>query len=568
MPPIESMGTVLSTDILIIGAGMAGLAAAISAKEASPRVNVLVVDKAVCGWGGKANKGGGNISYVDPADGIQPFVEYHVRNMGCFLEDQELLAAYASESRGNLELLESWGVHIFRDARREPKYIRWTEGLPWRMAVMDQDMTINMLRHALKLGVRFMDHMAMVDLLKNGGQVVGAVGFSVIEGTCIVAKAKQTILANGCQNYRLMRRWASGRGDGIAAAYRAGAAMRNAEFGNFINWVFTDTKEVCQGAEDVLYNAKGQNISKAVRPVIEADVHSKEVAAWWREIKAGNGPICANMAENFINNVTSQAFHTDALAVRPISTAFWSRTIGKAMAAAKNKGPMQEVMPGFIGEQGCIKVDHRMATTLPGLLAIGDTSFTGSSWAGAVPAPPGRMRGSGLGNAVFSGVRGGRAAAEKVAGIASPSVDAAQVAEIKAIIFAPMTRADGIPAATLVREIQSVMAPVGYSICKRQDRMEEALKRVQQIKNKLPDLGAADWHYLSACHEVRAMAICAELFYRTSLERKESRGWHIREDYPETDNSLFLKWVDVTESNGRMTITTENVPIEKYPVRP
>ena len=66
-----------------------------------------------------------------------------------------------------------------------------------------------------------------------------------------------------------MRRWSSGRGDGIAAAYRAGAQMRNAEFGNFINWIFVDSRDVCQGAEDVLYNAKGEHITKAIRPVIE-----------------------------------------------------------------------------------------------------------------------------------------------------------------------------------------------------------------------------------------------------------------------------------------------------------
>ena len=143
----------------------------------------------------------------------------------------------------------------------------------------------------------------------------------MLGGDCVVAKAGAVVLANGNQCYKLMRRWASAGGEGIAAAYRAGAEMRGAEFGNFINWVFVDTKEVCQGADDVLYNAKGEHITKAIRPKIECDVDSKEVVAWWREMKAGNGPICANMPENYIMNVTSAAFHTDALAVRPISTA-------------------------------------------------------------------------------------------------------------------------------------------------------------------------------------------------------------------------------------------------------
>ena len=101
--------------------GIGGLAAAITAKETSPDVDVLVVDKACPGWSGKANKGGGNISYVEPEDGVDNFVAYHVRNIGYFLEDQELLRAYGEESRGNLDRLESWGVHIYRHEDGSPK---------------------------------------------------------------------------------------------------------------------------------------------------------------------------------------------------------------------------------------------------------------------------------------------------------------------------------------------------------------------------------------------------------------------------------------------------------------
>jgi succinate dehydrogenase/fumarate reductase flavoprotein subunit len=567
MAKLESLGTVFSTDILVIGGGIGGLAAAITAKEASPDVDVLVVDKACSGWSGKANKGGGNISYVDPEDNVDEFVKYHVKNIGYFLEDQELLRAYGEESRGNLDRLESWGVHIYRKEDGSPKYVRWTEGLPWRMAVMDQDVTLNMLQHARKQGTKFIDRVAIVDLLKEGDRVTGAIGFSIIDGACHIIKAKATIIANGGQNYRLMRRWSSGRGDGIAAAYRAGAEMRNAEFGNFINWIFVDSRDVCQGAEDVLYNAKGEHITKAIRPVIECDLHSKEVVAWWKEMKAGNGPVCANMAENRILNEIVPAFHSDALAVRPIATAFWGRTIGKAMSAATKKGPMQEVVPGFIGEQAPIKVDHRMATTLPGLFAIGDASFTGSAWAGAVPMP-GRMRGTGLGFATFSGVRCGPAAATYVSGAAEARIDPAQAEVLKERMFAPLARTSGVEAPELVRSIQDVMSPAGNSIYMRQDRLEAALNRVMEIKEKASELRAKDWHYLSAGNEVRSMLTSAEMFYRAALTRKESRGWHMREDYPQTDNTNWLKRIIIQNRKGEMLLTTEAVPVEKYPCKP
>ncbi len=168
MATLESLGTVLSADLLIVGGGIAGLACAIRAKEVDPEVDVLVLDKVVSGWGGKANKGGGNIVFMDPADGIDTFLDFHLHNVGEFLEDQELLRDFANESRGNLERLESWGVHIYRDEAGEPKYVRWLPEQPWRMAVLDQDLTLNMAKHARQLGVRFRDRVEIVDLLKDG----------------------------------------------------------------------------------------------------------------------------------------------------------------------------------------------------------------------------------------------------------------------------------------------------------------------------------------------------------------------------------------------------------------
>ena len=566
MATLDSLGTVLTADLLIVGGGIAGLACAISAKETDPDVDVLVLDKVVAGWGGKANKGGGNIVFMDPADGIDNFVDFHVHNVGEFLEDQELLRDFGNESRGNLERLESWGVHIYRDDAGEPKYVRWLPEQPWRLAVLDQDLTLNMAKHARKLGVRFMDRVEIIDLLKDGERVCGAIGFGMVDGACVVVQAGAVVLANGNQCYKLMPRWSSAGGEGIAAAWRAGAAMRGAEFGNFINWVFADTKEVCQGAEDVLYNTKGENISKRVRPTLESDVASKEVVEWWNEVKAGNGPICANMAENYVNNEIVPAFHEDTLAVRPVSMKFWGLTIGKAMAASTVHGPMQPVMPGLNAELSPIKVDHQMATTVPGLFAIGDACYAGACLAGAVPAPPGRMRGSGLGFATFSGVRCAPAAVA-AARAAAGQPDAAQAEALKARIFAPLGRT-GMAAPDMVRAVQDVMAPVGYALYKSADRMEEALDKVLALKAQVPTLAAGDPHYLAACHVAESMVLGAEMFYRASLVREESRGWHLREDFPQRDDAKFLKWIELRDADGEMAVSLHDVPVDTYSLRP
>lgn len=571
MTKLERLGRVLSADVLVVGGGIAGLTAAIRAKEEAPDVSILVVDKATCGLGGKANKGGGNLAFLAPEDGVDEFLKFRVEQVGCYLEDQELLRDFLSEMYGVLERIETWGCTVFHNPDGSYVYVRYADQMPWRMALCEQDITESMLRFSKKQGTKFMDHVAIVDLLKDGDRVCGAVGFSVLDGTFYTFEAKAVILANGNQNYKLMRRWASGRGDGIAAAYRAGAEMRNAEFGGFINWVFADTKEVCQGAETVLYDSKGVNLTKQVRPEMEADLGSKEVVAWYKTMLAGDGPVYANMAENELARFSERAFHSDGVATRPITTKFWTLTIGKAMAASKNPGPMQEVIPGFIGEQSPVRVDHQMATSVPGLYAVGDVAAAGVAWAGAVPAPPGRMRGGGMMGAMWMAMRGGVAAAAYVrggSGAAEPSVEVAQAEALKARIFAPLERSGGVEPPELIRAIQDIMSPVGNSIYKEQARMEAALDNVLSVKTQLGRVCAKDWHYLAACNEVESMVNSAEQFLRASMLRTESRGWHVREDYPERDDENWLQWIILKDVDGEMILSTERIPMERYSLKP
>jgi succinate dehydrogenase/fumarate reductase flavoprotein subunit len=260
------------------------------------------------------------------------------------------------------------------------------------------------------------------------------------------------------------------------------------------------------------------------------------------------------------------AFHEDKLAVRPVSMKFWGLTIGKAMAASTVKGPMQPVMPGLNAELAPVKVDHQMATTLPGLFAIGDTCYAGTCLAGAVPAPPGRMRGSGLGFATFSGARCAPVAVA-AARAASGRPDAGQAEALKVRIFAPHGRT-GMRAPEMVRAVQAVMAPVGYSIYKSAERMHEALDKVLALKTQVPALAAPDPHYLAACHVAESMVLGAEMFYRASLAREESRGWHLREDFPKRDDANFLKWIELCDQGGEMALSLHDVPIDGYPIKP
>jgi succinate dehydrogenase/fumarate reductase flavoprotein subunit len=151
------------------------------------------------------------------------------------------------------------------------------------------------------------------------------------------------------------------------------------------------------------------------------------------------------------------------------------------------------------------------------------------------------------------------------AGAGAP--DAGRAEALKARIVAPLGRS-GMAPAELVHAVQDVMVPVGYSICKSAGRMSEALDKVLALKERVPELAADDPHHLAACHVAEAMVLGAELFYRASLAREETRGWHIREDFPARDDAHFLKWIEIAPDGDGMAVSLHDVPVDTYPLRP
>jgi succinate dehydrogenase/fumarate reductase flavoprotein subunit len=107
-----------------------------------------------------------------------------------------------------------------------------------------------------------------------------------------------------------------------------------------------------------------------------------------------------------------------------------------------------------------------------------------------------------------------------------------------------------------------------YSVYMHADRIDKALNIVLEAKELVPTMKAVDYHDLLSCREAEAMVLSAELHYRASAMRKESRGWFLREDYPEMDNKNWLKWIIAKNVDGEMTFTTEDVPYQKWAVQP
>jgi succinate dehydrogenase/fumarate reductase flavoprotein subunit len=559
---MKTTETALNADVLLIGGGFGGLAAAIRIKELSPDASVLLVDKQTIGWGGKANKGAGVLWVLAPEDNLEAFVDFHVKNIGIYLNDQDLLYAMARESYGAAVKLADWGVKVLKTPAGELDVSRLPLG--WSLAAVDLDMMQPLRAMAAKLGVKLVDKTQVVELLKQDERIAGAVGFNLLDGRLAVFNAKATILANGDCDFGVMRMWANATGDGIAAAYNAGAEMRNAEFGNFYDVINKGTGIPVVFGFHHLHNAQGEHISSRYIHGPQPDIPISIILGMEKEIMEGRGPIYIDMTEYASSMGNGGIFKWD----RPHLKALFEREFAKEQQYGPPPAKRIEVSLGFTGELSPVKVDHEMKTTVPGLWAIGDTSYAGSAWAGATEAPPGRLRGSGLMNALLSALMAGPSVSRYITEAASSSADSSELERLRDSIFEPLKRETGYLASDAIESVQEAVIPVKYSMRRNRERLEEALTKIEKVQARLPELYAKDPHELGRCHEASCIALCAEIEFKAALARTESRGWHYREDYPQRDDENWLKWIIVKKVQGKMVITTEAVPVERFKIKP
>jgi len=560
---IDDLTEVVSTDVLIIGGGIGGLVTAVKAKEANPDIDVLVVEKQTAGWAGKATKIGGILAFLGPDKKEDKFLDFQVRNSGFYLNDQDLLIKYLRNSFQAIKDFEEWGAKLARTPDGKLVAIPTFYAPELSSTFIDIDLMLPIRARARKLGTKFLDKIHVVELLKSDNKIIGAVGFNIITGQFYVFKAKATVLANGSCGYKVRRFWVAGTGDGIAAAYRAGAEMRNAEYGNLYgHTVWKDTDSGMVGYQ-YLVNAKGENLAKKYLPnegPTGVFLPVPLAIGLEKEITEGRGPIY------YAPPPGNQGYNKEGL---PKITAWTRRMAEKEIKYGLPPGTRREIEVPLHGETSCVKVDHEMRTSLEGLWAIGDTSYAGSAVAGAVCSPPGIVPGSGIMFAVISAAWAGPSAAHYAAGTDfGKDISTQEIKDLRESIFQPLKRSKGIPPGDVIAALQEVTAPIKFNLRRSRERLNQALAVIENLKNQLPELQAKDFHYLSKCHEVNSMVLCAELTYRAALMREESRGSHYREDFPERDDKNWLKWIIIKQQNGKMSLSTQSVPIERYQIKP
>lgn len=544
---------------MIVGGGVAGLIAANRASASG--LKVVVVEKATAGLAGQAIMSGGMAWVIGPDDDLDAWAKWQVAR-GDYLNDQWIVYALAQRSYSAYRELLAWGMPFACDSAGRLRLFH-PPGFPaahWMASFDHSTLTSRLRLRALEQGVTICNKTQIVELLQMDGRIVGAAGFDVLDGHGVLIQARAVILANGSCDFKVERLFGNSCGEGIAAAYRAGAEMRNAEFGNLYGPRFKEMDLTFRGALLAqLRNGEGENIFERYVAPDQAENLNHLIQGMAREVQAGRGPITldfSRLPSDFDDSHRPSTEH-------PANP---ERLVSRLAGLGLVDGPCHEVVPGFMGKLSPVRVDAMYRATLPGLWAIGDVSHLGSAWEGAIPG--GEVGGPCMAYAIISGLDGGATAAAFAAESPPVALDDDQIHQAEAVIFAPLHRSNGITPNQVLDGARSLACALPFSLFRSHSSLNTALGRLARLQEQAVDLKAADSHDLLKCHEASSLIVCLEMALRAALLRTESRGAHLREDHPHQDDEKWLCWITLCQRDGQMVLATERLPIEKYPFQP
>jgi len=531
-----------SADVLVIGGGIAGLTAAIQARNAG--AEVIVADKGTIGWAGQAAMAGGFVWFVAPDENPNDFVRY-IANKGDGLCDQHFALDIASKSYPVFSKLAEWGVAFDRDENGLPRRFHSEAFAPVISGTTFPSLEImrSLAEIAREKGVRFLDKTPLVEPIINSGRVVGATGFEIISAVPVVVHAGATILASGSCDYRVERLFRASCGDGIRFAWLAGARMRNAEFGNLYNPKFKTWDGTFRGMPvQHIRNSKGKRIHDLYHYSGEGEELGIFLVGMACEINEGRGPCTLDFA----------AIPEEEDTQRPKGdhSSNPERLITKMLQRDPASVTSQHVIDiAFVGKLSLVWVDRNYRTSIHGLFAIGDISHMGSSFEGEIQG--GEIPGPSITYAAVSGFDAGVVAAKE----AAQSKQKASNEEVnRAVerIIAPLLRMEGASPSKIIAAVQEVMCHTDVNFIRRGERLKKIRASLSYLHPQAANLKAEDGHSLATCCETLSILLCADLTTKAELLRIESRGSHLREDCPERDDVQRLKWIELFRNGDKI----------------
>ena len=548
----------IETDVLIIGAGPSGMWTAKHLKELEPGLQVTVVDKAGADWGGLMTMSEGDFDAVTPEENIDEWVKDLVYYWDG-LCDQELMETLFRASYDRLCEYEKLGCTY---TRKEDGNFK---GIPQRgldnvklcitkvKGTGGEDMRDSLNKEMRRLDIQRIGRIMVTELLQQDGHITGAVGFHVRTGQFYSFAAKAVVIACGRGGWKCSYGKNTSTGEGLLLAYQAGAELCNMEFAEVWNVpkLFSwegQTVLLPLGAKFV--NAKGESFMERYSPVLKGntDPHYTTMAMAM-ETKAGRGPIYFD---------TSDLKEEDREFVQP--AAGWQLLNHNKL---KNIGidffrGTTEWQPQILSSFGGIVADAYGRTKVKGLYAVGRSRFLDAGvYIGgfdlSTTATTGYLAAEGIHQYL------------QQEGSAISTQPSKEDLETKRSLLSEQLQKTGVNGKEVLRKIQELVLPYNVSILKSEKSLNSALHELQQIqKDLLPEMGSGDAHYLMKCKEIEAIAIVTEMFLKASLMRKETRGGHYREDYPQRDDQNWLGWIKIRQENGNMKLHLEPVPLKTY----
>jgi succinate dehydrogenase / fumarate reductase, flavoprotein subunit len=526
-------------DVLVIGAGGAGLRAAIEALGQGASVGV--VSKSLLGKAHTVMAEGGiaaAMANVDSADGWKPHFRDTMRG-GKMLNNWRMAQLHAQEAPERVKELEQWGA-LF-DRTEDGRILqRAFGGHTFRRLCHVGDRTgLEMIRtlqdRGVHLGFDVYMECTIVRLLTDGQRCAGAVAYWRETGRFVVFKAKSVVMATGGigKAWPITSNSWEYTGDGMALAYEAGADLMDMEFVQFhpTGMVWPPgvqgilVTEAVRGEGGILRNKNGERFMERYDPK-RMELSTRDVVARsiYTEVKEGRGTehggayldISHKPAEYVKKKLPSMYHQFKELADVDIT-----------------KGPM-EVGPTCHYMMGGIRVEAETAqSSLPGLFAAGEAA------AGLHGAN--RLGGNSLSDLLVFGRRAGLAAAQHAKQVSAPNLDEGQISAAEGEALSAFQRQGGENPYAVHRDLQKVMQNL-VGIFRTREDMEKALGELAKLKERAAHTSVEGsrmfnpgWHMAI---ELKSMLTVSEAVTRSALVRDESRGAHSRIDFPE----LSAEW--------------------------